>query len=579
MSSDKFDKGPANPQLKDALAACRGSLAAVVVFSLCINVLMLTTPLYMLQIFDRVLSSRSAETLIVLSLIAAAAILTLALLEMVRTNVMVRLSSWLEKKIGGAILAGSVTMTLRAGTEPSVQGLRDLSSFRSFLTGPGIFAFFDAPFTPIFIAVIFLLHPMLGWISLIGAIVLFVFALANEIWTRKIVVLAGRTALEAVADAESAVRNADAIEAMGITPALIRRWHGRNTEAVDLQARASNRSGVITGLSRFIRLGLQVGVLGAGAWLVVMGQLSAGAMIAASIIMGRALAPVEQAIGASRSAITARNAYQRIKRQLQEAPVRGRSMPLPAPKGHLKVEGVAHVHPNASEPVLRNINFHLESGEALGLVGPSAAGKTTLARLLVGNLQPRAGHVRLDGADVGQWDPEDLGRYIGYLPQDVELFRGTVQENIARMDGGSPEAVVEAARLAGVHEMILQLPHGYETKIGWGGAALSGGERQRIALARAVYGNPAFVVLDEPNASLDKSGVDALLSAVNTLRARGITQIIIAHQPSILRQVDKLLVLRDGMVEMFGPREDVFPKFAGPELARGGQDEEAMNHG
>ncbi len=338
MSAHRFVKGPANPQLKDALAACRGGLVAVVLFSLCINVLMLTTPLYMLQIFDRVLASRSVETLIVLSIIAVAALLTLALLEMVRTNVMVRISSWLEKKLGGAILASNVATTLRAGTEPSVQGLRDLSGFRSFLAGPGIFPFFDAPWTPIFIAVIFLLHPMLGWISLIGAIVLFVLALGNEFCTRRLLVSAGRTALEAMVDAESAVRNADAIEAMGITPALTRRWYGRNTEAVDLQARASNRNGVIRGVSKFIRLGLQVGILGAGAWLVSLGEISAGAMIAASIIMGRALAPVEQAIGAWQSAIAARNAYQRIKMQLQASAVLGPSMPLHATKCLFNVE-------------------------------------------------------------------------------------------------------------------------------------------------------------------------------------------------------------------------------------------------
>ncbi len=551
-------------RLNDALAACRGGFVAVVLFSLCINVLMLTVPLYMLQMFDRVLSSRSIDTLIALTAIAVIAILTMAALELVRTSAMVRMSVWLERKLGGEVLASSIGATLRRAEDPSVQGLRDLSTFRTFLTGPGLFPILDAPWTPIFVAVIFVMHPLLGWIALGGALVLFGLALANELATGRLLQVSGGASIRALRQAEAAVRNADVVEAMGMTPNLVRRWRRQNAEALALLARASNRSGWITASSKFARLCLQIGMLGTGAWLVIGGAVTPGVMIAGAILMSRALAPVEQAIGSWRSAVAARNAYNRVRRQLAEAPPRGKAMELPTPRGRLSVEGVAYVHPGASAPVLRGIRFAIEPGEALGLIGPSAAGKTTLARLLIGNLEPRVGHVRLDGADVAQWQPEDLGQHIGYLPQDVELFSGSVHENIARMGEGEAEAVVAAARLAGAHDMILRLPAGYETEIGDSGMVLSGGERQRIALARAVYGAPRFIVLDEPGASLDHVGEEALLDAIDTLKERGVTLVVIAHRPSILRHVDKVLVLRDGAMQTFGPRDEVIAKLTGP---------------
>lgn len=557
-------KETTNPLLKDALAACRGGFVAVALFSLCINLLMLTVPLYMLQLFDRVLASRSTETLILLTVIAVAAVLTLAALEVVRTNALVRISTWLDRKLGGPVLTCSIAASLRQGKDPSVQGLRDLSTFRTFLTGPAIFPILDSPWTPIFIAIVFVLHPLLGWIALGGALVLFALAVSNELATRNLMLLSGGSSIKALHQAEAAARNADVIEAMGMMPNLVRRWHRQNTETLALQARASNRSGGITALSKFARLCLQIGMLGAGAWLVILGEITPGVMIAATILMGRALAPVEQAIGAWRSTIAARDAYHRVKRQLDETPPRGEAMLLPAPSGRLTVEGLAFVYPGASEPVLKGITFDLGPGEAMGLIGPSAAGKTTLARLLIGNFQPRAGHVRLDEVDVAQWEPEDLGRHIGYLPQDVELFSGTVHLNIARMGEADPESVIEAARLAGVHEMVLRLPKGYETEIGEGGTALSGGERQRIALARAVYGTPRFVVLDEPNASLDQTGEESLLKAIDTLKKRGVTVVVIANRPSILRHVGKILILRNGTVQTFGARDEVIAQLTGP---------------
>jgi PrtD family type I secretion system ABC transporter len=555
------------PLLKRTLAACRGGFLAVGLFSLAINLLLLTIPLYMLQLFDRVLTSRSEDTLFALSIAAGGAILTLAALEAVRSFVMVRLSNWLDTQLSGDLLGGSVIDGLVRGGEAAVQGLRDLLTFRTFLTGPAIFPFLDAPWTPVFIAVIFLFHPLLGWLSIIGAAVLFAMALINELSTRNLLMQSGGASIKSLRVAESAVRNADVIEAMGMMPNIVQRWRQENSAMLELQAKASQRSGAITAASRFLRLFLQVAMLGVGAWLAINDEVSPGAMIAGSILLGRALAPVEQAIGSWKSAVSARGAYNRIKRQLDSLTPRAEAMALPAPAGQLSVEGMSYLYPGATEPVLRNLDFRLEPGESVGLIGPTAVGKTTLARLAVGNLRPSAGHIRLDTADVAQWDPVDLGQYIGYLPQDVELFAGTVRENIARMGEGDPEQVVAAATPAGVHEIILGLPAGYETEIGEDGAVLSGGQRQRIGLARAVFGNPKFIVLDEPNANLDHEGEVALLVTVARLKAQGATMVIIAHRPSVLRNVDKILVLRNGGIQLFGARDEVLAKLAGPAAA------------
>ena len=569
---------PSNPLLKETLEACKRAFLVVALFGFCINILMLTAPLYMLQVFDRVITSRNTDTLVLLTLIAGTALLTLALLEVVRTFTMVRISSWLDGRLGGATLAGSITATLTSGKDPSVQALRDLSTFRTFLSGPSVFPLMDAPFAPVFLAIMFMLHPVVGVIALVGAVVLLSLAVANEMATRNLLMLAGGRSIAAMNQAEAAARNADVIEAMGMMPSLIRRWHARNAEALSLQAKASDRGGLISSTSKFVRFCLQVGVMGAGAWLVIEGEMTPGSMIAGSIIMGRALAPVEQAIGSWKGLLAARAAYGRLKAQLNATPPRGGGMPLPAPEGRIDVEGVSYVHAGASDPVLKGIVFNLQPGEVLGLIGPTAAGKTTLARLMVGNLRPRAGNVRLDAMDIAKWGPDDRGRHIGYLPQDVELFSGTIQENIARMGEGNPEAVVAAAKRAGVHEMILRMEKGYDTEIGEGGAALSGGQRQRIALARAVYGDPRFLVFDEPNANLDKEGEQALLIAIKALKEEGRTIIVIAHRPNVLETVDKILVLRYGKVDAFGSRDDMLEQMKGsaPQEKLGNASEKAI---
>lgn len=520
---------------------------------------MLTVPLYMLQVFDRVITSRSVDTLIYLTLLACAALLVIAVVEAARTGVMVAISTWLERRLGGLLLAESIFGVVRSGRVASVQALRDLAVARNFVGGPSVFPILDTPWTPLYIAIIFLLHPGLGALAIGGGVVLLVLAVANDFATRKALHRATALSTKALGQADAAGRNADVILAMGMVRNMAERWNRVSGEALELQAVASRRGGRIAAASRFVRMMLQVGALGLGAWLVLEGAMTAGAMIAASILMTRALAPLDAAIASWRSAVVAKAAYGRVREALHRMPQPDATMRLPAPIGALKVESLGFQFAGSKEPLFRNLSFELEPGQSLGLIGATAAGKTTLARLLVGNFRPNAGHVRLDGADLAQWNSEDLGRHIGYLPQSIELFAGTVRENISRMTEGDPEAVVAAARMAGVHELILQLPDGYETEIGDGGAALSGGQRQRIALARALYGSPRLVVLDEPNSNLDQQGEEALLQALDALKEKAVTAIIIAHRPGVLRRVDRLLYLGRNHAFKFGKPDDVLP--------------------
>ena len=551
--------------LQAALKRCRGGVIAVVFFSMCINILMLTAPLYMLQVFDRVLNSRSTETLLFLTLLAVAAFIALGAVEAVRHQMLSRIGGWIDRQISGELLKGALTRNLGAEGTASVQSLRDLATLRGFISGPAVFPVLDAPWLPIFVAVIFLLHPWLGWLAIGGSVALLALAVINELATSRAFRMSGAASLHSLEQAEAAVRNADVVQAMGMAPELLRRWDRQNGAMLALLDVAHGRGGAIKSVSRFLRMTLQIAILGAGAWLVLAEQMTPGAMIAGSILFARALAPVDQAIGSWRSATSARSAYQRITAQLRDNPPRPPAMALPPPSGRLVVEGVTYFHPGADAPALHGISFDLEPGESLGIIGPTAVGKTTLARMLVGNLKPRAGHVRLDGADVADWDPDDFGRHIGYLPQDIELFAGTVRENIARMSEGDPEAIVAAARAADVHDLVLHLGAGYETEIGGGGMALSGGQRQRIALARALYGDPRLIVLDEPNANLDQPGEEALANVIGRLQERGATSVLITHRMWILRRVDKILVLgADGA--MFGPRDQILAKVAGPQV-------------
>lgn len=549
--------------LKGSLQKIKKGMLIVVGFSFFINLLLLSAPVYMLQVYDRVLSSRSTDTLLFLSLIIAMALLTLALLEGVRSAIVSRLGVWLDEKLGETIFAQNIYQPLRTRENPNTQGLRDLGMCRSWLSGPELFCFLDAPWAPMFLLIVFMLHPLLGFLATCGALILFSLAVANEVLTRPKMMAANKVSIQAMQQAESSVRNGDVVEAMGMMPNILHRWSLLNNQAVALQNAANFRNSTITSISRFVRQLLQIAMLGIGAWLVIAGQLSPGAMIAGSILMSRALSPVEQAISSWRSALAARDAYQRLRDSIKDAPQRPASMKMPAPKGNLSVEAVTYIHPGHTEPVLKNISFTVPAGMAIGVIGPSGAGKTTLIRMLLGNLKPRLGHVRLDGMDVSLWNSDDLGQYCGYLPQDIELFRGTISDNIARLGEIDAEKVVAAAQLAGCHELILKMLAGYDTQVGEGGLSLSGGERQRIALARALYGNPQYVVLDEPNASLDALGEGALLDAIRHIKSAGVTLIVIGHRPGIIQHVDNLLVLNNGQVQEFGPKETVLATLSG----------------
>ena len=550
------------PEIARVLQSMRHIFISAGAFSLCINLMMLAPALYMLQIYDRVLMSRSAMTLFMLTLILLAVYLLLGLIDWVRAQLLMRSGIELDNRLRDRVFIATYQARLRAMASNPAQALSDLSNLRQFLGGNGLFAFFDAPWTPIYLLVISLLHPVLGLVSLIGGLLLVGLTVINERVTRTPLAEANTASIASNNFADNQLRNAEAIEAMGMLNNLRRRWTEIHRRGMALQQLASNRGGWVGTLSRFLRMALQSLILGAGAWLVINDQLTAGGMIGASILMGRALAPVEQAIAAWKGFASTRSAYERLNRLLDAIPAPSDRMPLPRPVGRLSVEGAHAAPPGMPTPVVRNVSFALAPGETLGVIGASASGKSTLARLLVGIWPCFAGKVRLDGVDVAGWDKTEAGPWLGYLPQDVELLEGTIAENIARFSEVDSDKVVKAAQIAGVHEMILRFPQGYDTRIGPGGGFLSGGQRQRIALARAVYGDPVLVVLDEPNSNLDEMGEAALVKAVGELKAAGATIVIISHRHSILSAMDKLLLLRDGMVQLYGLRNEVMGTLA-----------------
>lgn len=547
-------------ELRSALAASRGAFAGVAAFSACINLLLLAPALYMLQVYDRVLSSQNELTLVMLSLILAGLFVLYAALEWVRSLVLVRVGIRLDQALDQRVFDASFERGLRGAGGNAAQALGDLQTVRQFLTGNGIFAFFDAPWAPIYLLVITAFHPLLGLVTLVGMLVLVVLNWLTHRVTHEPLTLAQRLSVQGSAQVNNSLRNAEVIESMGMLHNLRARWFGRHVQVLGLQALASDRAGSLTAASRFVRLGLQSAALGLGAWLVLEGKMTPGMMIAGSILAGRALAPVDLLIGSWRGFLAARDGYQRLSELLTAFPARRAGLPLPAPRGDIRLDGVTAVPPGGRQPVLRNVSVQIAAGQVVGVVGPSGAGKSSLARLLVGVWPAAGGSVRLDGADIMQWDKARLGPYIGYLPQDVELFEGTIAENIARFGDVDAHRVVEAARLAGVHEMILQFPSGYDTQIGVGGAVLSGGQRQRIGLARAVYGMPVLIVLDEPNSNLDDIGEAALVQAIQALKKAGRTVVMVTHRTNVLATVDNLLVLRDGQVLLFGPRDEVLAR-------------------
>ncbi|WP_438766459.1 type I secretion system permease/ATPase [Kushneria sp. TE3] len=554
-------KEPTDLQL--ALKACKRSFVSAGFFSMFINLLMLVPPLYMLQVYDRVITTRSADTLLMLTMIVVFLFTVMGALEIVRSRLLVRVGNRLDTLISDRLYGAMFRKSLLSPGKQSAQPLNDLTSLRQFLTGNGLFAFFDAPWIPIYIGVLFLFNVWFGVFATIAGIILLGLAIANEYATRGLLAEANNEHIQAQELANSNLRNAEVLHAMGILPGIRARWAKKHREFLIHQSRASDRSGTLSNISKVLRILFQSLILGLGALLVLDGSVTPGMMIAGSILMGRALSPIDQMIGAWKGFVGARSAYSRLQTLLSEIPAESERMSLPAPEGRVSIENIAAAPPGARAATIRGVNFETAKGEHIGIIGPSASGKSTLARVLLGIWPSQVGKVRLDGADITQWNRHELGPYLGYLPQDIELFDGTISENIARFGEVDPEKVVEAAQRAGVHEMILQQPNGYDTLIGSSSGALSGGQRQRIGLARALYGKPVMVVLDEPNSNLDDSGEKALAQALHQLKREGTTVFIISHRTSILSSVDKLLVLKEGQVSLFGSRDEVISRLSG----------------
>ena len=550
-------------ELAAVLRQFRQAFMAAGVFSMVINILGLVPTIYMLQVYDRVLQSRSGTTLLMLTLVIVLLYFVQAMLELARSRLLIRIGTGIDLKMNDRVFVASFEQNLKRKMGSAGAALADLTGVRQFLTGTGLFAFFDAPWAPIYLVVIFLLHPWLGVFAVITAILLCCMAWITEKVTRAPLMEASKEANQSTAYATNTLRNAEVIEAMGMLDNLKNRWREKQMRFLQLQSQASDRSASISSVTKSIRIAVQSLVLGLGAWLVIEGKMTPGGMIAGSILLGKTLAPIELAIGAWKQFLTARAAYDRLEKLLEENPVREEAMSLPRPTGHLLVERVTATVPGSQQIILQQVGFQAQPGDVVGIIGPSASGKSSLARLLVGVWPSVSGKVRLDGADVYQWRKQELGTAVGYLPQDIELFEGTVAENICRFGAVDAEKVVTAAKMAGVHEMILKFPKGYETEIGEGGSHLSGGQRQRIGLARALYGKPSFVVLDEPNSNLDDSGEAALVQAVMQLKAMGSTVVLISHRSSILAVVDKLLLLVNGTVQAFGPKDQVMQALQG----------------
>ncbi|WP_409498317.1 type I secretion system permease/ATPase [Pseudomonas fragi] len=561
---------PKANEMLAALTAYKRAFFNIGLFSAVINLLMLAPALYMLQVYDRVLASGNQMTLLMLTLMILGLFGLMGALEWVRSQVVIRLGTQMDMRLNQRVYDAAFEAQLRTGSPAAGQALNDLTSLRQFATGNALFAFFDAPWFPVYLFVIFMFSPWLGLLALGGAVLLMILAWVNQRVSQAPLKAASELSVQATQQASAHLRNAEAIEAMGMLDTLRGRWLAQHTAFLAQQNLASEKTATVSAWSKGVRLALQSLVLGLGALLAVQGQITAGMMIAGSILMGRVLSPIDQLIGVWKQWSSARLAYQRLEALLHSYPARAQRMALPAPRGELAVEQLSASAPGTRRATLANLSFTLPAGQVLGVIGPSGCGKSTLARLLIGVWQPLAGKVRLDGAELSQWDKHQLGPHLGYLPQDIQLFAGTIAENIARFAEVDADKVLAAAQLAGVHQLILQLPEGYETRLGEGGAGLSGGQKQRIGLARALYGLPAVIVLDEPNSNLDEAGEQALLQAIVQLKQHKRTLILITHKPNVLTLTDQLLILREGQLQAFGPTAKVLgaPAAAKPAAAK-----------
>ena len=547
-------------ELAQAIRLCRHSFQSAAIFSLFINLLMLLPSIYMMQVYDRVLSSSSTSTLLMLTILAVVLFIMLGALEWVRSQILIRVSTRFDLLLNERLYKVLFRQSLMSGGRSSTQPLSDLLMLRQFLTGNGLFAFFDAPWLPVYVGLLFLFHPAFGVVAIFSAVLLILLAIWNERATHDDLEQANKISVENANTTARNLRNAEVVHTLGMLPDLMTRWQEKQQKLIMLQAVASEKAGLIAALSKTYRVTMQSLILGLGAWLAIDKQISPGLMIGGSILLGRALAPIDLMMGSWKQFLSARTAYERLNTLLGQFPAEPERMPLPMPKGNLSAEQAVIVPPGSKTAVIKGVNFSIQAGTFIALIGASASGKSTLARALLGIWPTANGVIRFDGADVSQLDRSLVGPGIGYLPQDIELFDGTIADNIARFGELDSNKVVAAAQAAGVHEMILQLPKGYDSEIGGTGGLLSAGQRQRVGLARALYGDPVLVVLDEPNSNLDDLGEQALARALVALKVRGCTVIVITHRVGILGMVDRIMVLNEGALVLDGPRDEVLAK-------------------
>ncbi len=558
--ADGVSYGSESPLVRKTIASCREGLILVALFSVIVNVLMLTTSVYLMQISDRVMVSRSTDTLVLLTIGSIFALVILTGFDYLRKIILTKLGVKLEAMLGGPLLAASIEKSI-GGMSTDAQGLRDLSTLRGFMNGGVMPTLFDVPTVPFYLFVVFMIHWQLGMITLAGIVTLAFFARLNQVITKKPLEESSKAANFALARASAQVRNSDAVRSMGMIGECVAVWGGYNAASLNVQLQASNANAVVASLSKLSRLILQIAILGWGSYLALNGEITSGMSIACSIIGARALAPVEAAIESWKSVVQALESYNRVNRLMSASQLASPRTRLPDPIGEVLVEKLVYAVPGGREPIIKQISFGIFPGSSVALIGSTGAGKSTLGRLLIGALPAVSGNVRLDGSDLRNWDPTQLGRNVGYLPQDVELFPGTIAENIARLRSDArAEDVVAAAKFAGVHDLIVRLPGGYETVVHERGAPLSGGQRQRVALARAFFGMPKLVVLDEPDAALDSEGEQALMRALQNAKHAGMTVIVTTQRRNILAVIERVLVLKDGMIELYGPRDAVLAR-------------------
>ena len=557
MAQNENARGEA--ELRAARSDQRGLLWSVGLFSVFVNLLLLTGPLYMLQVYDRVLGSRSEATLVALSLLAAAMFLAMGILDHVRARVMARIGAQIQDRMDRRVFSAALRrLTLQPNEPTALAAQRDLEAIQRLWASPVLIALFDIPWTPFFVAAIFVFHPMLGWLAVAGGLFLVALTILNQRLTAGPMIRTNNLTMTAERVSDMIKLEAEAVQALGMTGAAFDRWQKARSTALADSIAVGDLGGTFGAVSKTFRMFLQSAMLGLGAWLVLKGQLSGGAMIAGSILMGRALQPIEQAVGQWALVTRAQEANRRLSDLLTRVPAEPVRTALPRPKAVLEAQSLSVVPPGEQQAVLRMISFTLSPGQAMGVIGPSGAGKSTLARALIGVWKPSGGKVRLDGATLDQYDPDILGSYIGYLPQRVTLFEGTIAENIARLQpNADPALIVQAAQKAAAHDMIVKLPEGYDTRVATLGGRLSGGQIQRIGLARALFGNPVLLVLDEPNSNLDNDGTLALNTAIRSTKESGGAVLIMAHRPAAIQECDLLLVIEDGMRRAFGPRDQV----------------------